>query len=102
MADENQAFRPLSPDQERLAHAFFTEVLMPFGRRLGDPPEMTVCVDVMVHPMLDYLAHTLVHQMLEDEIEDMETALALAQRWAEVLPPIFLSYVRQRAEAELE
>jgi len=102
MADENQAFRSLSPDQEALAHAFFTECLLPFGQRLGDPLEVTTCCDVMVHPMLDFLAHALVYSLLEEEIEDIDEAMAIAQRWAEVLPIIFLSYVRQHVEREFE
>jgi len=100
MADDNQAFRPLSPEQEALAHEFFTEYLLPFGRRLGDPPEVPTCCDVMVHPMLDFLAASLVDSMLSEDIEDIDAAMAIAQKWADALQMIFLSYTRQHAERE--
>jgi hypothetical protein len=103
MDADNQAFRPLSPDQGALTQAFYTEHLLPFRRRLGDPSEMTTLCDVMVHPVLDVMADTLVSALVgEEEIEDLDAAMAIAQRWAAVVSTTFLSYVRQRAEGEFE
>lgn len=102
MDDAPQAFRPLSPDQEALAYTFATEHLLPFRRHLGDAPAMTAVCDVMVHPLLDLLADTLVATLVAEDVEDLEETMAIARTWAESLPIIFLTYVRQRAKLELE
>ena len=70
MADEH------SLDIDALIAEVMTDMVVPWAeRRLGDPTDPNLVQEVLVHPILDFLAWSLVQYAPPDQLEGLTAAI---------------------------